>query len=149
MLTLSKSNEMVDERSSSVNGAQDVQTTSTLQPQYKVACDERCPVVHGLASMLQHWDTRNAFVFVDRNSPQEEARQLISELDRSNWSLLLVDNDGNKFEGPEAIPMILKTLSMGRIFVVLYCLPGTMLLTRLAYNLISQSRKRAGKLVTP
>jgi len=116
---------------------------------YKIVCDERCPVVNGLAGMLQHWDTKNAFVFVDRNSPQEEARQLISELDRSDWSLLLVDSEDNRYEGPEAIPMILKNLSMGRIFVVLYCLPGTMLLTRFAYNLISKSRKRTQKLATP
>ena len=129
-----------------MNGAQDVHLTSNM---YKVVCDERCPVVHGLAGVLQRFDSRNAFVFVDRNSGQEEARQLISELDRSLWSLLLVDSDGNRYEGPEAIPMILKTLSMGRIFVVFYCLPGTMLLTRLAYNLISQSRKRTQKLVTP
>ncbi len=149
MLTLSKSKEVVDYRSSSVQGAEDAHLASNTTNSYKIACDERCPVVHGLAGMLQHWDSRNAFVFVDRNSSQDEARQIISELDRSNWSLLLVDGDDNRYEGPEAIPMILKNLSMGRIFVVFYCLPGTMLLTRLAYNFISQSRKRAGKLVTP
>lgn len=115
---------------------------------YKLVCDERCPVVNGLATLLKHWDTRNSFVFVDRHSMQDEACSLICDLDRSQWSLLLVDNEQVHFEGPEAIPMILKNLPMGRIFVVFYLLPGTMFLTRAIYHLISQSRKKAGKLVT-
>ncbi len=143
MITLSKSKEIVDDRSSSVKGA------ATDLHMYKVVCDERCPVVYGLAGLLQHWDTKNRFVFVDRNSEQEEARALIAKLDRSKWSLLLVDMDEEHFEGPEAIPMILKNLPAGRIFVVFYLLPGTMLLTRAFYHLVSQSRKKTGKLVTP
>lgn len=142
MIRLSKSNEPVENRSSSVKGA------AADHQMYKLVCDERCPVVNGLAGLLKHWDTRNSFVFVDRNSIQDEARALISHLDRSNWSLLLVDSEQGLFEGPEAIPMILKNLPMGRIFVVFYLLPGTMFLTRAAYHLISQSRKKTGKLVT-
>ena len=67
---------MVDKGSSSVNGAADVQPTSTMQPQYKVACDERCPVVHGLAALLHKWETGKALVLTFCISLQKEPTKL-------------------------------------------------------------------------
>ncbi|MFX4963505.1 hypothetical protein ABTC07_19705, partial [Acinetobacter baumannii] len=62
-------------------------------------------------------------------------------LDASKWSLVLLDDLDNQWEGPEAIPFILKNLPLGRLAAVFYILPGTMWLTRTFYKSLSQNRR--------
>lgn len=107
---------------------------------FTIVCDERCFVVNRLAAMLKLWDRSQLFTFVDRESVSEVARQLIQDLDASPWSLYLIDDNNERWYGPEAIPMILKNLRFGRFAAVLYILPGTMWLTRQLYQLISRTR---------
>lgn len=105
-----------------------------------IVCDERCFVVNRLAALLKLWDRSHLFTFVDRESVSETARQLIQDLDESPWSLFLIDDNNERWYGPEAIPMIMKNLRFGRFAAVLYILPGTMWLTRQLYQLISRTR---------
>ncbi|MBP9091822.1 DUF393 domain-containing protein [bacterium] len=107
---------------------------------FTIVCDERCFVVNRLAALLKLWDRSHLFTFVDRESVSETARQLIQDLDESPWSLYLIDDNNERWYGPEAIPMILKNLRFGRFAAVLYILPGTMWLTRQIYQLISRTR---------
>jgi len=109
---------------------------------FKIVCDERCMVVRRLAAMVKWWDIEHKFTFVDRDSVQPIARQLVAKLDCSPWSLLLVDDADDHWEGPEAIPMILKNLPGGKMAAVLYILPGTLWLTRTLYMLISRNHRR-------
>ncbi|MBU6452970.1 MAG: DUF393 domain-containing protein [Cyanobacteria bacterium REEB67] len=106
-----------------------------------IVCDERCIVVRRLASLLHLWDRQGIFVFVDRDSKHANAKQLMQDLDASNWSLFLIDNYKKRWYGPEAIPIILKNLPFGKLAAVFYILPGTMWLTRNIYQLVSTSRQ--------
>jgi predicted DCC family thiol-disulfide oxidoreductase YuxK len=106
-----------------------------------IVCDERCTVVRRLASLLHIWDKQGVFVFVDRASKHPGAKQLMQDLDASPWSLFLIDDNNQRWHGPEAIPMILKNLPLGKLAAVFYILPGTMWLTRNLYRLISSSRQ--------
>ncbi len=106
-----------------------------------IVCDERCRVVRRLAGLLQLWDKKGTFVFVDRGSQHPRAQQLMQDLDASRWSLFLIDDSGKRWHGPEAIPIILKNLPFGKIAAVAYILPGTMWLTRQLYMLVSRNRR--------
>ncbi len=107
---------------------------------FTIVCDERCFVVNRLGALLKLWDRAQLFTFVDRESSSSTARQLIQDLDDSRWSLFLIDDNNERWYGPEAIPMILKNLPFGRFAAVLYILPGTMWLTRNLYRLVSHTR---------
>ena len=82
-----------------------------------------------------------AFTFVDRDSHSPRAARLIEDLDKSPWSLFLIDEAKDRYYGPDAIPMILKNLPFGKFACVFYILPGTMWLTRNLYVLISGFRQ--------
>ncbi|MDZ4834660.1 MAG: DCC1-like thiol-disulfide oxidoreductase family protein [Candidatus Melainabacteria bacterium] len=109
---------------------------------FTIVCDERCTVVRNLGALVKWWDKHQFFTFVDRDSTSSTAKDLIQRLDQSKWSLLLIDEFGEQWEGPEAIPFILKNLPFGKIAAVLYILPGTMWLTRQLYMLVSRGRRR-------
>jgi predicted DCC family thiol-disulfide oxidoreductase YuxK len=109
---------------------------------FTIVCDERCTIVRNFGALIKCWDKRHTFVFVDRDSSNQRATELIQRLDRSKWSLLLIDENGSQWEGPEAVPIILKNLPFGKIAAVLYILPGTMWLTRQFYLLVSRSKSR-------
>ena len=109
---------------------------------FTIVCDERCTVVRRLSTLVKWWDKRHSFTFVDRDSSSSTAKELVQRLDKSKWSLLLIDEFGDQWEGPEAIPFILKNLPFGKIAAVAYILPGTMWLTRQLYMLVSRGRRR-------
>lgn len=112
---------------------------------FVIVCDERCTVVKRLAALLKVWDRKQLFTFVDRESESVTAKSLMTELDKSRWSLFLIDENGERWYGPEAIPMILKHLPSGRFAAVFYILPGTMWLTRQFYKLVSRTRSIISK----
>lgn len=107
---------------------------------FTIACDERCSMVRRFASLVKWWDRENVFTFVDRDSQNPVAQRLMREMDSSPWSLMLIDEDGFRWAGPEAIPMILKHLPLGRLAAVFYILPGTMWVTRQFYLFASRNR---------
>lgn len=110
---------------------------------WTIICDDSCPVVRFLAHLVKRCDKRQVFTVVGRNNDQNSAMHaLTEELDCSPWSLLLIDDELERWHGPDAIPYILKNLPSGRLAVVAYTLPGTMLLTRQLYFLVSRNRKR-------
>ncbi len=120
-----------------------METTTKNAPEtlsFTIVCDERCAVVRSLAALISVWDRGHNFTFVDRDSKSQRAERLIDDLDRSRWSLFLVDNTGERWYGPEAIPMILKNLPFGKFAAVFYVLPGTMWVTRNFYMAISAIR---------
>lgn len=139
MLNLNNSNESHLKGEISV----DALATSLCQESrtFLLACEDRCPVVRSLATMLGVWDRKQVFTYVDRDSQSSEAMELTMALDRSLWSLLLSDGERHWF-GPEAIPIILTHLPFGRVAAVVYILPGTMWLTRQLYEMVSRHRQR-------
>jgi predicted DCC family thiol-disulfide oxidoreductase YuxK len=106
-----------------------------------IVCDERCAVVRQLAALIKAWDRQHKFAFVERDGADQEQHRLVSALDASRWSLLLVDDAKELWFGPESIPIILKNLPGGKIAAVAYILPGTMWLTRQLYLLVSRNKR--------
>ncbi|RTL40181.1 MAG: DUF393 domain-containing protein [Candidatus Melainabacteria bacterium] len=109
---------------------------------FRIVCDERCALVGKLAAIIKLWDRTGKFNFISRESTAPEDARLLNQFDASPWSLVLFDDMNYRWEGPEAIPIILKNLPGGKIAVVFYCLPGTMWLTRQLYLLVSRNRRR-------
>ncbi len=108
---------------------------------FRIVCDDRCAVVTRLGKLVKWWDKDRKFSFVSRDSDNVADQSLIDELDSCPWSLLLIDEADSKWEGPEAIPIILKNLPFGRLAAVLYILPGTAWITHHLYMLVSRNRK--------
>jgi len=118
------------------------QATVSLQEAsfFQIVCDDRCAMVRRLASIVKRWDREHRFHFIRISTKTEAEKQYLRYLEESPWSLVLVDNQRNVWAGPEAIPFILKNLPFGKIAAVLYILPGTMLVTRQFYLVLSRNR---------
>lgn len=138
MLKLSQSHQ------SNQIGAKQVEATAktcTESLSFVIALNDRCPMVRAFGRVVRAWDKSRTFTFVDINSPANAARELIKDLANSPWSVLLVDKNGNKWFGPEAVPIILTQLPFGKMAAVFYILPGTMWLTRATYRIFSANRQ--------
>lgn len=109
---------------------------------FVIALNENCPMVRAFGKLVQRWDKGQKFTFIDINSSSSLAKELVSDLNNSRWSVLLVDGSGKKFYGPEAVPHILTHLPFGKVAAVIYILPGTMWLTRTFYKQFSKHRQR-------
>ena len=113
---------------------------------WTIICDDNCPVVKFLARLVKSCDSRRVFTVIGQNEPAPQAEHLTAELAASPWSLLLVDDENERWHGPDAIPYILKNLPSGRIAAVAYTLPGTMWITRKLYYLVSCNRRHLAQI---
>ncbi len=120
--------------------------TAETQRAWTIVCDDKCPVVDFLSRLIRSCDKAGFFTFVGRENADEYSRSLMRELVSTPWSLLLIDDEGKRFEGPAAIPFILKHLPSGRLACVLYLIPGTMWLTRKLYMSVSRNRRKIATL---
>lgn len=111
------------------------------QNYWTIVCDDSCPMVQRLAWLVRNWDRNGIFRFVGRDSVDAQAPDLLRQLDSTRWSLLLLDETGESWSGPEAIPFILKNLPSGKLAAVTYTLPGTMWMTRQLYHWVSRNRR--------
>lgn len=108
---------------------------------FVLALNDHCPMVRAFGKLVRRWDRDKKFTFVDVDSPEHRAGELLKDLACSPWSVLLVDKSGTKWFGPEAVPIILTHLPFGKVAAVLYILPGTMWATRKAYRLFSGNKR--------
>lgn len=120
---------------------QSVRLTSQNLCHFKLVFDDRCPLVRGLAKIVKLWDRFGCFEFIGWNDRTPDNARLLTDLENCPWSLLLVDELGDRWSGPDAIPIILKSLPFGKIAAVLYILPGTMWLTQQIYLIVSRGRR--------
>lgn len=109
--------------------------------QFKLVYDDRCPVVKRLARIVKTWDRFGKFEYIGWHHYDPINAGLLSELEKTRWSLLLIDEQNERWAGPDAIPFILKNLPFGRIAAAAYILPGTMWLTQKLYMLVSRRRR--------
>jgi predicted DCC family thiol-disulfide oxidoreductase YuxK len=108
---------------------------------WTIVVDDTCPVVHKLSWIVRNWDKQGTFKFVGSEASDEKSRSLVQRLSETPWSLMLLDDQGHYWLGPDAIPFILKNLPSGKIAAVTYTVPGTMWLTRKLYYLVSRNRR--------
>lgn len=114
-----------------------------------IVSDDNCPVVRFLSRLVRSYDKRACFDFIGRETSDDHSKNLFRELAASPWSLMLIDDLGERHFGPEAIPYILKNLPSGRLACVAYLIPGTMLLTRQLYACVSRNRNKIATLKVP
>ncbi len=127
-----------------------VVSTADNRGAWTIVSDDNCPVVRFLTHIVKSSDRRHFFRFIGRENTDEQSSLLLRELSNSSWSLLLIDEYGERIHGPEAIPFILKNLPSGRLACVAYLIPGTMLVTRQLYFYVSRNRRKLKALkVTP
>ena len=112
---------------------------------FVLALNEACPMVRTFRRVIERWDKKRTFTLVDINDKNQLTKRISQDLQNSPWSVLLVDPQGNKWFGPEAIPKILMHLPFGKVAAVLYILPGTIWLTRNTYRLFSRNREMFSK----
>lgn len=144
MLKLSNSNLINKSFTLSEKGRRAMETLTIQSPttlSFTIVCDERCAMVQKFSALVKWWDKEHVFTFVDRDSRNPGAQRLVRDLDASPWSLMLIDEDGFRWQGPEAIPLILKHLPLGKLAAVFYILPGTMWVTRQFYSFASRNRR--------
>lgn len=110
--------------------------------QFKLVYDDRCPLVRRLAKIVKLWDRFGRFDFIGWNEYEPINAGLLTELEKSHWSLLLIDEYNERWSGPDAIPFILKNLPFGKIAAALYILPGTMWLTQTLYMIVSRNHRK-------
>jgi predicted DCC family thiol-disulfide oxidoreductase YuxK len=108
---------------------------------YWIIVDDSCPVVHKLSWLVRQWDRHHIFRLIGRDSADVRKDELLEKLSQTPWSLMLLDQEGHVWLGPEAIPFILKNLPSGKIAAVAYTVPGTMWLTRKLYHMVSRNRR--------
>lgn len=111
---------------------------------FVLALNDRCPMVRAFGKLVKQWDRGAKFDFVHGCVPEgasSTGKELIQDLASSPWSILLMDSSGNRWFGPEAVPIILTQLPFGKVAAVFYILPGTMWLTRQTYRLFSRNRQ--------
>lgn len=118
-----------------------VAASSVLPTSWTIVFDDACPLVHKLSWLIRQWDRDGVFSYVGRGSGDNKNTALLERLKETSWSLMLVDQDGQAWHGPEAIPFILKNLPSGKIAAVTYTIPGTMWLTRKLYFMVSRNRQ--------
>lgn len=126
-----------------------VAQTADNQRAWVIVSDDKCPVVRSLSRLIRSCDKRGFFTFVGRENVDENSRTLMKELAATSWSLLLIDDHGERRQGPEAIPFIMKNLPSGRLACVLYLIPGTMWLTHQLYMYVSRNRNKIATLTVP
>jgi predicted DCC family thiol-disulfide oxidoreductase YuxK len=122
-----------------------VAASGNLNKSLVIVVDDACPVVHKLGWLVRQWDKQGIFRFIGKNSSDAGSAELLEKLSETPWSLMLIDQSGETWLGPEAIPFILKNLPSGKIAAVTYTVPGTMWLTRKLYHMISRNRRLLAK----
>lgn len=144
-LDIKSQDQEIRKRPTPRKGEQAMETAAIQSPinlsSFTIVCDERCAMVRNFSSLVKWWDREAIFTFVDRDSRNPAAQRLITELDSSPWSLMLIDEEGSRWQGPEAIPLILKHLPLGKLAAVFYILPGTMWITKQCYLFASRNRR--------
>ncbi len=123
-----------------------VVNTADNQGAWTIVSDDSCPVVRFLTRIVKSSDRKHFFSFIGRENNDEQSRKLMKELGNSSWSLMLIDDYGDRRHGPDAIPFILKNLPSGRLACAAYLVPGTMLLTQQLYFYVSRNRKKIATL---
>jgi hypothetical protein len=94
-----------------------------------VYIDQKLAFNRHLLSLIKQWD--KAHIIEIHTEEAKEANDKCF----TDRALQVIDNNGDGFEGPEAVPIILKHLPFGKLFAAMYILPGTMWLTKQFYSL--------------
>jgi predicted DCC family thiol-disulfide oxidoreductase YuxK len=95
-------------------------------------CDQSKAFQRNLVALVKQWDK-------DQNiricSAPDEAGPSQTSVNSTKGLLFAVDQDGERWLGAEAVPIIFKSLPFGKLAAAMYILPGTMWVTRQLYEM--------------
>jgi len=100
-------------------------------PAITLVCDETFPFNRHLLSLVRQWDKNGKVRIVcgkDAEAAQSPDALSITEL-------CVSDQNGGRWYGAEAVPIIFKNLPFGKLAAAMYILPGTMWFTKQIYAL--------------
>ncbi|PWT99072.1 MAG: hypothetical protein C5B53_05915 [Candidatus Melainabacteria bacterium] len=104
-----------------------------------VFCNENTAFNRNFLALVKHWDRRGKIQIMPSScsTASEEGAQpaTIEE------PLLAVDENGVRWNGAEAVPIIFKNLPFGKLAAAMYILPGTMWVTRQLCEMDSSHRQ--------
>ncbi len=94
-----------------------------------VYLDQKLAFNRRLLFLIKQWDREHIIEIHFSEDKQTSDRRF------ANGALQVTEYNGSNFEGPEAVPIILKHLPFGKLLAALYILPGTMWITKQLYSL--------------
>ena len=97
-----------------------------------VLCNESSAFNRNLVALVKQWDRCGNIHFLPYTESSYRKMHQINP--QSHNSLLAVDENGVKWSGAEAVPIIFKNLPFGKLAAAIYILPGTMWLTKQLYK---------------
>jgi len=86
-----------------------------------LTCDDNCSFNRHLLGLVKQWDRHGRIKIMPRVSSE------------SSRELTLLDENGTRWYGAEALPHIFKQLPFGKLAAAVYTLPGTMWVTKQLY----------------
>jgi hypothetical protein len=104
-----------------------------------VFCYENTTFNRNFLALVKHWDRRGKINILP------PAHSVPPEAEIHETTLSAVDENGVRWHGAEAVPIIFKNLPFGKLAAAMYTLPGTMWVTRQLCGLESPqySQRRA------
>ena len=115
-----------------------IQPTLRQTDSITVFCNENTTFNRNFLALVKHWDRRGKIHIMpsSHSTPSEEGSQPASLKE----TLLAVDENGVRWNGAEAVPIIFKNLPFGKLAAAMYILPGTMWVTKQLCQMDSSSR---------
>jgi predicted DCC family thiol-disulfide oxidoreductase YuxK len=107
-----------------------------------VIFDGHCGICTAQVKKLPFWDCRQRLSYLSLHDPEVQRRWPDVSHDRLMQEMLIVDRDGNRYWGPEAIRYLTRRLRRLWWAAPLAFFPGSMLLWRPLYRWVARNRYR-------
>jgi hypothetical protein len=105
----------------------------TTNPAITLLCDESSSFNRHLLSLVRQWDkTGKVRIVCGKDIKADPTESLMVS------QLCVSDQNGSRWYGAEAVPIIFKNLPFGKLAAAMYILPGTMWFTKQIYALDRQ-----------
>ena len=107
-----------------------------------VLYDGHCGICTAGVKRLLWWDCQKRLAYLSIHDPEVQRRWPDLSHDRLMQEMAIVDRDGNRYWGPEALRYLTRRLRRLWWAAPLAYFPGSMLLWRPLYRLVARNRYR-------
>lgn len=110
-----------------------------------VIYDGQCPVCRASVTNLNKWDSRQRLSYLSLDDPEVRRRYPDLQHDDLMQAIHVVDSEGHRFRGAEALRAIARRITRLRPIVPLLYVPGSMALLSWGYRWFAARRARDGQ----
>jgi predicted DCC family thiol-disulfide oxidoreductase YuxK len=107
-----------------------------------VVFDGHCSFCTAQVEKIRRWDSGRMLAYLSLHDPEVERRWPGIDNDRLMKEMLVVDQTGNRYWGPEAIRYLTRRLPRLWWAAWVFCLPGAMFVWRRIYRWVARNRYR-------